>query len=59
MKLFTIVAIIEAEDEYDSEKIANQIDRDVNRGDGIFIKGLWNAKACIQPKQRAGKKKKK
>jgi len=52
MKRWTINATIETEDDYDPEKIADQIDRDANRGDGIYIAIRGNVRSKIKPKKR-------
>ena len=37
MKRFKITAEIDADDEYDAIKIKRQIDRDLNRGVGLYL----------------------
>lgn len=63
MKVFTITTTIEAEDEYDTAMVARQLDRDANRGDGIYIRGLisrgerirWNPRRTIQERKKTGR----
>lgn len=38
MKIWRIETTITSEDEYDEQKIFAQIDRDLNRGDGIYMR---------------------
>lgn len=52
-KKWRITAVVETEPEYESEMIRKQIDRDANRGDGIYI----NTKAMsVKPLEKEPRK---
>lgn len=48
MKIWKLTTTVHSEDDFDAAKVLRMIDRDANRGDGIYVKVTGGKKPLLK-----------